>query len=322
MFQDAKSALGEIARRLPSFNPTGYIRHVTRVVSPGPQQAGGVLLTVSGGRHAGAAVRLATPRFTIGRDLDCDVVLTDTGVESRHLTIEIEPGRLFAKAKIEAIGAVDLLDEAIPAGRHGVALLPATLMIGDATVTLDSTGGGSRRATLTAWTAVAGAAALALFLILPLAWFAMADLPSLTASVPSAARPLSEAKLNDARQRIEVRLAKADLSQVAVLVRPTGLTVKGALGPEAYQRWRSLRADLRTSEPGFAVISDQVTLKSEERAPTHLVGAVSLEPAYVVTADGRKVKTGEPLGEGWVVRAITSGEVVLERGGASAALRY
>lgn len=90
-------------------------------------------LFIESGLHAGTVQRLSPGLYTLGSELDADIVLSDTQIESIHLIVELDRQRL----RLEPLqGAVDIDGESVglePGGERHLAL-PASLRIGDVTI--------------------------------------------------------------------------------------------------------------------------------------------------------------------------------------------
>jgi hypothetical protein len=279
--------------------------------APSSSRGRDVTLAVTRGRHAGAEAEVMNGRVTIGASLDGDIVLTDRGIAAQHLIVDLvgKPGArsltLSALAPGVLVGGEELgvgiqFADPSPADRTSLSVITALPL---------------------AVAAGIGAGALGTW-----ATSSSPSLPPLapqsrTYAGPSAAPAglprAGTIALADAAKTMERQLAAAGLDkQIKISQRDNVLTADGAVPMDAFPKWRAIKIALRDSVSERVLIADMVKPVETSDGPRAMIAAVNGGKSPSVTGvNGKRAGIGETLGDGWIVREITSEVVQLERGG-------
>lgn len=272
------------------------------------------VVTVLSGRHAGASARLHRRAFSIGSDFSCDVIITDAEIAASHLDVAPQRGLLGAIAVTAQGPDVTVAGEALEVGGTVSAYLPASISVGDVRLRISANGAAEAGNTIN-WRPVAGAVALGV--LAALLWPAMSSFTrSVMAGVTGAIGEVDtmiagsdKRALND----VTAKLSQAGLGpDITVAAHGEGLIARGVVSAAKHTQWSVVKREL--AGKGITLV-DQVHTSSSSEPSRSLIAAISLgEPPYVVTAGGRKVRIGEALDGGWIVKELRSNAVVVERG--------
>lgn len=142
-----------------------------------------------------------------------------------------------------------------------------------------------------------------------------------SAAAPSAAtqaEPAAAAPQNP-EQRIRTALAHVGLDSGVRLQRNgERLVISGAMTPEEVE---SVGRIVRTHGKGLAVdVRNLPAPAVEGPTPALRVRSFSVNPAFVLLSDGRRLSPGDAVGDGWTIKAVTRSETIIVRGGASRAI--
>lgn len=307
------------------------------------------LLSVLAGPNAGASATFGTSKLQLGGGPEDQIILA--GLAPDSLALRAEGTRLRLSARFEGMTAHD------PVSRHLVPLptggavhqmdLPATLRLSRDTVISISRLGAEKRLQL-GLPSVAGLAAVALALGL---WIgansddgtpalspdgmalaapptlslqpdpanSAAQVAAITATSPRMSCP--EDCITEAAALFQDQLHLAGLDGLNVLVENGILRVTGALPNDRTESWRQLRTRFE-SEFGQS-LPLVVQVQESGNSPILAVSSVWLGNAPEIrTKSGTVLRIGDTTGDGWVIRAIRKGEILLERGTQSTTVRF
>jgi Inner membrane component of T3SS, cytoplasmic domain len=286
---------------------------------------GTLQIAVVAGRHKGARSDVGHEPTVIGAGLDCDIVLTDIGIKSRHVTLEPRGrgrGRYVAVTAHEP--GVIIAGEDVAPGATVVSALPLSLDIGSARIDVTGTVAPAGERTLNMWFALPLAVAAGAGIGALLTWGsapsmpALSGVPAIRAAAPSglpAATPT--VAVADVRAVMQRQLAATGLDKhIKISQRDNVILAEGNLPHDAYPTWRQVKAAINASSKERLLIADMVKPIEPGDGPRGLIAAVTLgKSPSVMGTNGRRAGIGEMLADGWIVRQITTDDVQLERGG-------
>jgi hypothetical protein len=137
------------------------------------------------------------------------------------------------------------------------------------------------------------------------------------ASVPAQWNSISEA-VKSAQGLIN----RVDLSERIKVVAQNGtLRLSGEVGGSEVRRWQDAEAIIRSRSS--VKVETSVRLDPSESTAGRGIAGVALAPErYVLARNGQRLRIGETLPEGWVIRDIDETRVLLERDGFSESLTF
>lgn len=116
---------------------------------------------------------------------------------------------------------------------------------------------------------------------------------------------------NVARDALERYLDDADLERSTQVYRQGNqLRVSGALNGGGLQRWSEVNARFFERFPNHVIVRRE--MQAGDSMPVKLQAVWAGENPYVILGDGQIYLEGSTLNNGWVLRTITPGEIVLE----------
>ena len=303
------------------------------------------------GLHAGAVQRLDSGLYTIGSELNADIVLSDPGIEAVHAILEFNDKGLRlepAKGSIAIEGESGRLEP----GDERFLSLPTTFTIGDAAISIRAPKDAVRQRHRQRFTVAAMAAAvfgvIGLYTIGPLSGsFApppgqslasmqartnepQMPLPSPSKQTASVAEtrsvkgPTSRENPKDnasplvnldmAASSLRDRLIEEELTTIDVIVRKDHLVAKGTAEPERMTDWRSVQFWF-DSEYGSRVSLIPDIEEIEKRKPPRLaIEAIWTGDDPYLMAGGQRYFEGADLGDGWTIERISPEEITLRHG--------
>ncbi len=287
----------------------------------------GLHVTVTRGRHKGATADIVGLRASVGQALDCDIVLTDANIASRHVILDFTgtPGSRSAVVTAGETGAV-VAGHAIQPGVARTQRLPLQIDVGDATIEITDRAKTATRAlnmTLAIPLAVGAGAGIGTLLT----WGSAPDvvLPSARPQAPIASTPRAAPTiaLPDVARQMDGMLATAGLQkQIKLTQRDNVILAEGTLPLDAFAKWRQIKAAVRESTSDRIVIADVVKPGDTSAGPANMIASVSNgKVPFVTGSNGKRAAVGEPLADGWIVRHITPQSVLLERGTAKMTIK-
>lgn len=275
--------------------------------------------------HVGVSLPMDAPVCVIGAGASDDLVLSDPGVEAKHVRLRFSAQHVT----IEALGGDIQLFAAGQATRiargHGFrAALPFEIQLGQATLALQPPFSAPRQ-DAPVWYGkpqwlIAGAfmficaSALAMFRdTQPEGSLAFIDNPPAT----GLERPVEQVpSLSKVRSDLAARASKSGLKGLNLFVVNDQLKAKGTLTPEQRPQWVALQQyfDGRYGRH-FVLHSREVAVREPGAQPRVSFQAVWFgEDPYVIDSSGARLAAGAPLSDGWVIKDIKDGMVELARG--------
>lgn len=267
-----------------------------------------IVLAVHSGLHSGAATALPEGTETVlGRGPDCGIVLADTGIADRHLSLRAERRRLVVTA---LDGAVD-----VP-GRGRIepgfrSRLPRLVDLGVGGVALRAEmrpSPGALRAGLALPAAIAlagigGAIAAHLPLIPEAVAGRVADEAGELAAAPEAAAAPDRAAI---AELIRARLADAGLEDLGLVADGETFALSGPLSTDRRPDVHRVQAWFDDAFPHLVLQSSDVAFRhappAEARAP--LIESVWTLGAPYLVIGGRRYHQGDTVPNGWRLDAI------------------
>ncbi len=311
-------------------------------------------LFIESGLHAGTVQRLAPGIYTVGSELEADIVLSDKGIEAIHLIVELDRQGL----RLEPLqGAVAVEGESVslePGGeRHLV--LPVSFSIGDTTVKItapkDTVQSRRRMRTMMVAAGVALLAIVGFQIVDPLGGDqskgpasmarqqaeplidepaigdAMADMTADAKGKGEAgldgddsAAALPDVTLDQAAAALRERLTTDDFPDIKVKTAVDRIVVRGAAEPERMGEWQDIRIWFDGAfGRDFLLVAD-IEPAEEETPPSLAIEAVwSGDDPYLI-AGGQRFAVGAHVGDGWMIDRIAADEITFKRGDRSFSL--
>lgn len=257
-------------------------------------------------------MRLPPGEYLCADDPQADIVLLGQG-DGAGVRFAVAEGT--REIEVAALGDGPSLDGArLPAGEPRRVKAPVELRVGDATLRFTTPSPIlqqiPRNVSIAALVALAAAA---LAMVLP----SRID-PPFGAGAPAGPVDAVAARwttASDAAANARQVLARHDLAQ-RVQASQDGRTLRlsGDVGGSEVRRWQEALSVIRARAE--VAVENAVRLDPNESTAGRSIAAVAFSPErYVVTRDGRRVRVGEALPDGWTIREIDESRVLLERDG-------
>ncbi|GGB05748.1 hypothetical protein GCM10011491_37300 [Brucella endophytica] len=281
---------------------------------------GTLTLDVLSGLHQGVRAPIEGAACTIGSSPACDLVLADRDIAAEHLQLRFY-GRQVA---LDAIGGAVFIDgrPALQRGFGCRAKLPITVTVGGAKLRIDR----DRTSSLLVprWGAYAAIVAIGLVMVpivavqagisalLPQKSPAMNDGVMVGSIAPAAAVQSDAEVVADLRAKLD----EANLSQLSLSTDSRHFEVSGQIAPDRLDDWREIQRWFDRSHGGRYVLTSLVSTAAVTAAPRFVFQAVFFGPnPYVVDARGERRYPGAALQDGWMLKAIENGQILVVRGG-------
>lgn len=307
-------------------------------------------LFIESGVHAGTVQRLAPGIYTLGSELEADVVLSDPGISAVHLILELDQQQL----RLEPIqGSIAIEGEGAPLDPGGERYLssPASFSIGDVRIRVTAPQDAVRAkkrvrmAAMAAGVALIGVVGIQVTGILsspdPLMDQQTADvdrpsepdagLDRTDGQAADAAMAMAKAEtidvdpepfttIHQAADELRARLRNETLSAIEVTATEDRILVKGAAEPERMAAWQGVRMWFDSAfGQRFMMVAD-VKPQEKEEPPKLAIEAIWLGEEPYLMAGGRRFEEGSAIGDGWLVERIRADEVTFTRGDSSFSL--
>lgn len=310
------------------------------------------------GFHAGTVQRLSAGSYTLGSELDADIVLSDDGIQPIHLIVDLDPKGLRLEPLQGAVKVQGESDTLEPGGeRHLTA--PASFKVGDTLIKItapaDSVQSRRRRRIMFA---AAGCVMLAVvgFQVANLsegtglrdapdgpgqASMQLIDRPDspITSSDSTrgtaGAAPTDQAgapdgddvaelepdiTLDQAAAALRERLAAEDFADIKVQTAVDRIMVRGEAEPERMDGWQAIRIWFDgTYGRDFLLVATIEPAKNETPPDLAIEAVWSGDDPYLV-AGGQRFFVGAHVGDGWTIERIGSDEIRFKRNGKSFSL--
>lgn len=281
---------------------------------------GALALDVLSGIHHGVRAPIDAEGCTIGSSPVCDLVLADKDVASEHVQL-----RFYGKqVAVNAIGGAVLI-EGSPALKRGYGCrvkLPITLVVGEAKLRIARNGAAGPM--IKRWVPYAAVLAVAIAMVPVVA--VQAGISGLLPQRPVSQRdqlmvgsvPMSQSVQSDEEiiHALRERLEQANLGTLALSADGRRIDVSGQLPPDRMNDWRDIQRWFDRSHGGRYVLTSLVSAATVANAPHFVFQAVFFgKNPYVVDARGERRYPGAALPDGWMLKSVENGRIVVVRGG-------
>lgn len=278
-----------------------------------------VEVAVLSGLQAGASVEFEKSEFSIGADLDDDVVLLDDGAADATATVSVETTIFGALVSVGAVrGTLRINDVLVSADHpHPPVRLPCSLTIGGVALRLGLGRSGAVPRRGASWAAGAATASCIGFLLAAglYLW------PPKTISTLAFERPGS--KLSSTRETPAALLHDIAAEQIASTRLADYLTVSaseggwvaisGTIPAKLMPQWRRTRQLIDRESGGAPIVSAVKAAPMLDRLPP--IAAVQLgEHPRIYFTTGRQAQVGEVIIDGWKISSIEPDALGLTRG--------
>ena len=308
-------------------------------------------LFIETGIHAGTVQRLAPGVYTLGSELEADIILSDSQIEPIHLIVELDRQGM----RLEPLqGAIAIEGESArlePGGERHLPY-PASFAIGDTSININAPKDAIRSKRRTHALVIAAAfvclAMLGLQLVNPFAGGA-ADGPAFASMQPTSstamkstgvtstpdkpdvpmpeivrvddvAMTVPDVSIDEAAAALRARLADGDFADIEVKTAVDRIIVRGEADPERMSAWRDVRIWFDGDYGQDFLLVAHVEPALEETPPKLAIEAVwSGEDPYLI-AGGRRFFVGASVGDGWTIHHIGLEEITFKRGDKSFSL--
>ena len=302
---------------------SSFAASLSGVVSAPPT----LVLEITAGVHRGVRLELEPGDRRIGSTSGADIVLRDAGIAAEHAILRV--GR--RSVDLHAIGGEVRVGEEVIAKGYGCALrAPVDLTIGEARLRISA-----ERAEAPARRRIPSAAliAVALLLALPaLGWAAKRHAAPMTGvttvalgKTPSEETPAPKSTYNaeDAGRKLTERLDASGLSGLRVTTSGGQVVVNGMIMKQQTAAWTEAQQWFDAVYRGRLVLVANVTFSESKPKPAVNVQAVWFgERPYIITSDGNRYYKGAFLDNGWTIKDISDGRILLTKDGETLALVY
>ena len=300
------------------------------------------------GLHAGTVQRLMPGMYTIGSELDADIVLSDSNVEPVHLILELDR----CGVRLEPLqGRIAIQGEStvLEPGSERYAGAPLSFSIGETTINVTAPADAmkSRRRTHM----LVGVAALVIAAVLGIQVTGALNAPVLDGPqgiaevegkrlgnseagnmapsrtinaleeqrrLASTSDDISSTPPDVTRDQAEIelrdRLVDKGLPDIEVSTVGDRIMVRGEAERERLAEWQEVRIWFDSTYGRDFLLDADVKPAEAVEPPKLAIEAVwSGEKPYLV-AGGQRFFIGNPIGDGWMIESIAANEIVLKRG--------
>jgi hypothetical protein len=288
-----------------------------------PAKPGALSLDVLSGIHRGVRAPIDEDACTIGSSPSCDLVLGDKDIAAQHLQL-----RFYGKqVAVNAVGGTVLV-EGRPALERGYgcrANMPVTLTVGDTRLRIARNASAAPMAKR--WGPFAAVALLALVMtpIVAVQAGISSLLPQKTTTQSAepgddltvASIPMRPAIQSDEEviAGLRAKLTDANLSTLDVSSDGRRIDVSGQVPKESLSAWREIQQWFDRSHGGRYVLTSLVSAAAVTDAPRFVFQAVFFgQNPYVVDARGERRYPGASLQDGWMLKSIEKGQILVVRG--------
>ncbi|KXF75041.1 hypothetical protein ATN84_20345 [Paramesorhizobium deserti] len=278
---------------------------------------------VTAGVHQGVSIPLEGMAWRIGSTSECDLMLSDAGVAANHATLRLERSAVL----IEATGGPVTVVRGphIPVGHGARVSLPAELQLGDARVKLS--GRQARRSTrinIPGGRWIAGSAVLSLIFIAAVNAGAggmfqprqeLAALGAVrTAQATDPIETSTALATNSPETALAEKLQSKGLDHLTVDTDGARLIVTGSLPPQRHNDWVDIQKWFDQTYGRTHVLASEVGPEAPKMKPRFNLQAIWFgETPYAVAANGARLYPGAVLQDGWVIKDISSGRMVVRK---------
>lgn len=284
---------------------------------------GALSLDVLSGIHRGVQAPIDNDSCTIGSSSGCDLVLGDRDIAEQHLQL-----RFYGKqVAINAVGGAVMIDgrPTLERGYGCRANLPITLTVGDTRLKIGRNASAAPLAKR--WGPFTAVALLALIMtpIIAVQAGISSLLPQKATVQPAepgdqltvASIPMRPALQTDGEvlAGLKEKLAEAKLSSLEISSDGRRIDVSGQVPKESLSVWREIQQWFDRSHGGRYVLTSLVSAAAVTDAPRFVFQAIYFgNNPYVVDAHGERRYPGAALPDGWMLKSIEKGQILVVRG--------
>ncbi|MEM7042026.1 MAG: FHA domain-containing protein [Pseudomonadota bacterium] len=315
-------------------------------------------LFIKSGIHAGTVQRLSPGIYTLGSELDADIILSDTSIKPVHLLLEFDHRGLRLEPLQGAIAIEGESAELTPGGERNLAF-PGIFSVGETSIRITAPQDDVRkRRRVRSMAIAAGAVLLAvvgLQLVGPFGGVgdsptiaatssldsppdmdgqadngasvqsikAKADHSSAGADVEDGASEAAlepEITLDDAAAALRERLAADGFANVDVKTAVDRIMVSGEAEPARMDAWQDIRFWFDSAFGQDILLIAHVEPAEEETPPLLAIEAVWAGDEPYLIAGGRRFAVGADIGDGWTIERIAADAITFRRGDRSFSL--
>ena len=303
-------------------------------------------LFIETGLHAGTVQRLAPGIYTVGNELEADIILFDKDIEALHLIVELDRQGLRLEP-LQGSVAVDGEHVSLAPGGERHLAFPVGFSIGGTSIKITAPKDAvqSRRRMRRAVVA-AGVAFLAVV------GFQIADslgsgprqnVASVLPQEPQIDQAVGDGgtvgmksdddgkedrspdgediavaqpdvTLDQAAAALRERLADDDFRDIAVKTAVDRIIVRGEAEPARMGEWQDIRIWFDSTFGRDFLLAAEVEPAEEEAPPSLAIEAVwSGDDPYLI-AGGQRLAIGAHVGDGWMIDRIGADEITFKRG--------
>ena len=297
-------------------------------------------LFIESGLHAGTVQRLAPGIYTLGSELEADIILSDDAIKAVHLLIELDQRGLRLEPLQGSI-AIDGESVDLEPGDERHLSSPVSFAIGAVTIKITAPKD-AVKAKRRMRTAVVASGLIALAVIgfqlfgshqgvdaPPLAFVQeptvegdgaakdMVDGQAVeeTIATAPALSPEREYTLDQAATALRERLAADDFTDIEVKTAVDRIVVRGEAEPLRMDDWQSIRIWFDGAFGRDYLLQAEVEPAEKAVPPQLAIEAVWVGDDPYLVAGGRRFFVGAHIGDGWTIGRIGAGEIVFKRDG-------
>lgn len=300
-------------------------------------------LFIESGLHAGVVQRFAPGMYTIGSELESDVVLSDPGVASIHVILEMDHNGLRLEP-LKGSVTVDSEVEPLEPGAERHLALPTTFQIGTTRISVkaphDAVRNQKRMRVAVAATSAVIVTVFGLYTFGPMASSVGPSkrsveselAPDLATGVDETAAGRSggpatpslaedadttaavDVTLDDVASELRGRLQEASLDSIDLVLAGDRLLAQGTAEPDKMTEWQSVQMWFDTEYGRKFLLVSEVTAAEKQEPPKLAIEAVWVGDKPYLMAGGRRFHEGDAIGEGWKIERIVADEIKLRRG--------
>ena len=309
-------------------------------------------LFIETGLHAGTVQRLAPGNYTVGSELEADIILSDKDIEAVHLIVELDRQGLRLEPLQGAI-AVDGEHVSLEPGGERHLAFPVRFSIGGTSIKItapkDAVESRRRMRRALVATGVAFLTVVGFQLVDPLGGApgqktasALPQEPQIGQAVgdegtvgmkadsdgkegrspndENTAVTLPTVTLDQAAAALRERLAANDFRDVEVKTAVDRIIVRGEAEPVRMGEWQDIRIWFDGAFGRDFLLVAKVEPAEKETPPSLAIEAVwSGDDPYLI-AGGQRFAVGAHVGDGWMIDRIGTDEIMFKRGDRSFSL--
>ncbi len=311
-------------------------------------------LFIQSGLHAGTVQRLAPGIYTVGSELEADIILSDKDIEAVHLIVELDRGGLRLEPLQGAL-AIDGESASLEPGGERHLAFPAGFSVGGTSIRItapkDALQARRRMRTVVVAAAIAFAAIVGFQTLTPLAGDPgesqagslmppsepMVDQPAGDAAQAGMTVDMKDNEdahaggedlavaapgvtLDQAAAALRERLTADGLADITVKTAVDRIVARGQAEPARMGDWQDIRIWFDGAFGQDVLLVAEIEPAKQETPPNLAIEAIwSGEDPYLI-AGGQRFTVGAHVGDGWTIDRIEAEEITLKRGDKSFSL--